>query len=196
MPVVELSEPAHADELNHVTVDNIAGMRAVTEHLITAHHLTNFGFVGDTTGSDQQARFKGFQSALRGAGLRVPRKSLSPAGSTVRNTSAIVDELLARGRLPQALVCVTDQDALAAMDALRAAGVVIPREVAIVGFDGIAAGRIGHPTLTTVRQPMEQMGRAVVDILVERLDHPELSPARRQLPTKIILRESCGCPQP
>jgi DNA-binding LacI/PurR family transcriptional regulator len=195
MPVVELSEPAHQDELNHVTVDNTAGMRAVTEHLITAHHLTNLGFVGDTTGSDQQARFQGFQSALRDAGLRVPRKSLSPAGSTVRNTSAIVGELLSHRRLPQALVCVTDQDALATMDALHGAGVVVPREIAVVGFDGIAAGRIGRPTLTTVRQPMEQMGREVVDILIDRLNHPELPPARRQLPTKVVLRESCGCPQ-
>ncbi|HEY5882890.1 MAG TPA: LacI family DNA-binding transcriptional regulator [Nakamurella sp.] len=194
MPVVELSA-ANQDELNHVTIDNAAGMRAVTDHLITAHHLTNLGFLGDTTGSDQQARFQGFRAALRAAGLRVPRKSLSPLGSTVRDTSAIVGTLLARRGLPQALVCVTDQDALAAMDALRLAGVVVPHDVAVVGFDGIAAGRIGHPTLTTVRQPMEQMGREVVDILIDRLDHPELPPARRRLPTRVVLRESCGCPQ-
>lgn len=195
MPVVELSEPAHQDELNHVTVDNAEGMRAVTEHLITAHHLTSLGFLGDTAGSDQQARFRGFRSALRAAGLRAPRKPLSPLGSSVRDASAIVGDLLARRQLPQALVCVTDQHALEAMDALRRAGVVVPAHVAVVGFDGIAAGRIVHPTLTTVRQPMEQMGRMVVDVLIDRLNHPELPPARRQLPTRVVLRESCGCPR-
>ena len=81
------------------------------------------------------------------------------------------------------------------MDVLRLAGSAVPRDVAVVGFDGIVAGRIGHPTLTTVRQPMEQMGREVVDILIDRLDTPELPPARRRLPTRLILRESCGCRQ-
>jgi LacI family transcriptional regulator len=192
MPVVELSEPHVPDELNHVTVDNTAGMRVVTDHLIGAHQLTSLGFLGDTTGSDQQARFRGFRSALRAAGLRVPRKSLSPLGNG--DAAAVVRNLIALGSLPRALVCATDQDALAAMDALRLAGVVVPRDVAVVGFDGIVAGRIGHPTLTTVRQPMEQMGREVVDILVNRLDHPELPPVRRELPTRLVLRESCGCP--
>jgi LacI family transcriptional regulator len=149
------------------------------------------GFLGDTTGSDQQARFQGFRSALRAAGLRVPRKSLSPLGN--RDASGVVRHLIAGQLLPQALVCATDQDALAAMDALRLAGVAVPRDLAVVGFDGIAAGRIGHPTLTTVRQPMEQMGREVVDILIDRLDHPELPPVRRELPTRVVLRESCGC---
>lgn len=194
MPVVELSEPGQLDELNHVTVDNVRGTRAVTDHLITAHRLTDFGFLGDTTGSDQQARFTGFRAALRAAGLRVPRKSLSPNGTTTFDTGAIVDRLVASGHLPKALVCATDQDALAAIDALHRAGVTVPGEVAVVGFDGIVAGRIGHPTLTTVRQPMEQMGREVVDILVGQLDHPGQPPIRRELPTRVVIRESCGCP--
>lgn len=193
MPVVELSEPGQLDELNHVTVDNVAGTRAVTHHLIDVHHLTDFGFIGDTIGSDQQARFTGFRAALRAAGLRVPRKSLSPTGTTTFDTGPLVSHLAAAGQLPKALVCATDQDALAAIDALRTAGLSVPRDVAVVGFDGIAAGRIGHPTLTTVRQPMEQMGREVVDILVGRLDNPAQPPVRRQLPTRVVIRESCGC---
>ena len=90
MPVVELSA-AHQDGLNHVTVDNAAGTQALTNHLITAHHLTDLGFLGDTAGSDQLARFQGFRAALRAAGLRVPRKSLSAPGSTVRGTPAVVE---------------------------------------------------------------------------------------------------------
>ncbi len=196
MPVVELSELGDQDELNHVTVDNTEGMRAVTDHLISRHRLTDLGFLGDTAGSDQQARFQGFRIALRAAGLRVPRKSLSPLGSPVPQTASTVGSLLARRNLPRALVCATDQVALAAMDALRLAGVSVPGEVAIVGFDGIAAGRIGHPTLTTVRQPMEQMGRAVVDIIIDRLNQPDQPPALRQFPTRVVLGESCGCPAP
>jgi DNA-binding LacI/PurR family transcriptional regulator len=193
IPVVELSEPSHDDELNHLTVDNAAGMRELTEHLITQHHLTNLAFLGGTAGSDQLARFQGFRAAVQAAGLTAQRKSLSPSGSTVHDSGRIVERLLTRGRLPQGLVCATDQDALAAMDTLRRADISVPREVAVVGFDGIAAGRIVSPTLTTVRQPMEQMGREVVDILVSRLAEPDLPPVRRQLPVRMVLRESCGC---
>ena len=79
------------------------------------------------------------------------------------------------------------------MDALRLAGVDVPRDVAVTGFDGIAAGRIIRPTLTTVRQPMEQMGRAVVDILIDHLESPGQPPTSRQLPVRVVVRESCGC---
>ena len=120
IPVVELSEPDHDDQLSHVTVDNVAGMRAITEHLIAVHRLESLVFVGDTTGSDQQARFQGFRAALRAAGLRVPRKSLCGPGGVINNAAAVVSDLRARGPLPQAAVCATDQEALGADG--RAAG--------------------------------------------------------------------------
>jgi LacI family transcriptional regulator len=194
IPVVEMSENPHGDELNHVTVDNVAGMRALTEHLITVHGLRRFAFVGDPAGSDQLARFQGFQAALGAAGLAVPSSAIAHPGGVVRQAARIVDDLLADGKFPQALVCATDQEALALMDALRLVGVDVPRDVAVTGFDGIAAGRIIRPPLTTVRQPMEQMGRAVVDILIEQLENPGQPPMSRQLPVRVVLRESCGCP--
>ncbi len=80
IPVVELSENPHGDELNHVTVDNVAGMRALTNHLISVHGLREFAFVGDTAGSDQLARFQGFQAALGAAGLAVPAAVDRPSG--------------------------------------------------------------------------------------------------------------------
>ncbi len=194
IPVVELSQPSTNDDLNHVTVDNVGGMRALTTHLLTDHRLADIRFLGDTTGFDQQRRFRGFRAALRAASLPIPRASLSPAGATAQEAAEVVHRMLQQTALPQALVCVTDQDALAAMDALHAAGVVVPRDIIVTGFDGIAAGRVARPSLTTVRQPMEAMGRTVVDILLRRLARPEDPPISRQLPVSVVLRESCGCP--
>jgi LacI family transcriptional regulator len=193
IPVVELSEPSHDDRLNHVTVDNVAGMRALTEHLITEHGLRDLHFVGALDSSDNWARFTGFRSALRSAGLRVPRTPFACCGGDTRQAAIVVSDLLARGALPHGLVCVTDQEALAMMEALSGAGVELPEAVAVTGFDGIAAGRIVRPALTTVRQPMEAMGRAVVDILVGRLADPDEAPVSRQLPVHVLLRNSCGC---
>ena len=122
IPVVEMSETAHDDELNHVTVDNVAGMRALTDHLIAAHGLRTFAFVGDTAGSDQLGRFQGFQAALGAAGLPVPSSSIAHRGGVIRQAAIIVADLQATGQLPDALVCATDQEALALMDAASARG--------------------------------------------------------------------------
>lgn len=194
IPVVELSEPSHHDELDHVTVENHAGVQELTRHLIADHGIRKLQFVGDPVGSDQLARFAGFRAALREAGLRSPAKPLTRPGGALRHTPAIVADLLNRDALPRALVCATDQQALAVLDALRGAGISVPGDVAVTGFDGIAAGRIVQPSLTTVRQPMEQMGREVVDILIDKLAHPDRPPVNRQLPVRVLRRESCGCP--
>ncbi len=193
IPVVEMSCKSDQDEINHVTVDNVGGMRALTEHLIVEHRLRNLAFVGDTAGSDQAERFQGFRAAVRAAGLRIPRKAIAHPGGVIRYADVIVGDLLARRALPEAFVCATDQEALALMDALARVGVRVPGDVAVTGFDGIAAGRIVRPILTTVRQPMELMGRAAVDILIDQLDRPDQPPVSRQLPVRIALQESCGC---
>lgn len=193
IPVVMLSERPHGDGLSHVTVDNSGGLRAVTEHLLGAHGLRDLLFVGELTTFDAEQRLAGFRAALRATGLRVPRK---PFPSAVDQAAAVrlVDDLLARDALPEAFVCVTDQTALNVMEALAARSVAVPGRVAVTGFDGILAGRIVRPGLTTVRQPMEAMGRAVVGILVDRLGDPAGQPAWRRLPVEVVLRESCGCP--
>lgn len=193
IPVVEMSETSRDDELNHVTVDNVGGMRVLTDHLIKVHGLRTFAFVGDTAGSDQLARFQGFKVALGAAGLPVPSAAIAHPGGVIRQAAVIVRDAQAQGAMPDAMVCATDQEALALMDALAGAGIDVPRDVAVTGFDGIAAGRIVRPALTTVRQPMEQMGRAVVDILIDQLDRPGQPLTSRQLPVRVVLRETCGC---
>jgi len=193
IPVVEVSEPSDEDALSHVTVDNFTGMRALTEHLVQDHGLRDLLFIGTSVMSDIEARFKGFQASLHAAGLRVARQPLALRGDVGNPAAMIIGDLVGAKTLPEGVVCATDQDALAIMDALADAGIDVPRQVAVTGFDGIVAGCIARPTLTTVRQPMEQMGRAVVDILIKRLAHPEDPPLSRQLPVQILLRESCGC---
>ncbi|KIS25677.1 LacI family transcriptional regulator [Arthrobacter sp. SPG23] len=192
IPVVEISESVHNRELDHVTVDNVSGVRAITEHLIAAHGLSELMFLGGMPSSDNDERLAGFLGALSDAGLPNTREPKYPCGSE-QSVTEVVRAICEQGSLPDAFVCATDQDALVVMDALAAAGVNVPRDVAVTGFDGIAAGRVIRPSLTTVRQPMEQMGRTMVDLLLDRLDHPDKPPAAIRLPVRVILRESCGC---
>ena len=69
----------------------------------------------------------------------------------------------------------------------------VPRDAAVTGFDGVVAGRLSSPPLTTVRQPMEAMGRLAVDILMGSLADPAVPPVDRTLPVRMIVRRTCGC---
>ena len=193
IPVVEISESVRNRDLDHVTVDNASGIREITQHLINAHSLTRLMFLGGELSSDNDERLEAFLGALHDAGLSPAREPSYPCGgeqSVVETIRAVCQG----GTLPEAIVCATDQDALVVLDTLAAAGVEVPSDVAVTGFDGIAAGRVVRPPLTTVRQPMEQMGRTMVELLLDRLDHPEKPPAAVRLPVRVVLRESCGCP--
>lgn len=192
IPVVEVSESLRNRSVDHVTVDNASGMRAITEHLVNVHGLAEPMFIGAMPSSDNDERLDAFRAALAEAGLEMRHEAQYPAGSESA-VAETVRTLCALGSLPQAFVCATDQDALVVMDVLSEAGVEVPKQVAVTGFDGIAAGRVIRPSLTTVRQPMERMGRTMVDLLLDRLDHPEKPPVELRLPVRMVLRESCGC---
>ena len=192
IPVVEISESVRNRDLDHVTVDNASGIRALTEHLIGAHSLTRLMFLGGMPSSDNDERLEAFLEALRDAGLTPALEPRFPCGGE-QSVAGAIRTICQDGALPEAIVCATDQDALVVLDALAAAGVRVPEDVAVTGFDGIAAGRVVRPPLTTVRQPMEQMGRTMVELLLDRLDHPEKPPVALRLPVRVVLRESCGC---
>ena len=193
IPVVAVSEPPQDDRLSHVTVDNRGGMRAVTEHLIRDHGRRDLLFVGGLNPAEGRDRFAGFRDALRAAGLRVPRKPLVP-GTYVTATGRAAVALPADLPMPEAFVCATDDVALDVLDILAARGVRVPAQVAVTGFDGVVAGRVVRPALTTVRQPMVEMGRLVVDVLRKRIADPTRPPDFCELPVQVVLRESCGCP--
>jgi DNA-binding LacI/PurR family transcriptional regulator len=194
IPVVQLSEPSHNDALSHVTVDNASGTYALTEHLIGEHGLSNLQFAGPAdTSSDFQARFRGFQNALHAAGVTPPEQALTFGAGSERTAADVIARLLADDALPQGFVCALDEYALRLMDALAASGIRVPEDVAVTGFDGIVAGRIHRPSLTTVRQPMEHMGRIAAQILIDRSENPAQHPRNEQLPVQVVIRESCGC---
>ncbi len=109
----------------------------------------------------------------------------------------VINRLLAAGRaLPRAIVCANDQTALGVMSALREHGIGVPGQVAVTGFDDIPLARHLRTSLTTVRQPIREMGTTAFDVLYSMLNR-RAPPARDiVLPTELIRRESCGCPVP
>src|SRR5262245_34617392 len=96
---------------------------------------------------------------------------------------------------PTAIIASNDLSAFGAMDAIRQRGLRIPEDISIVGFDDIAQSSIVYPKLTTVRQPLDQMGRVAVKMLLEHIEDSERNPRRVTLATRLIIRDSCQPPK-
>jgi LacI family transcriptional regulator len=170
IPVVSVTEGADDPHLNSITVDNRQGMTDLVRHLVEVHRIGSAAFVGAAETADYRARFAAFRDVLEQAGI--------PAASD---------------SMPEAYVCRTDADALDLLNDLRAKGIRVPEDVIVTGFDGLAAGLISRPTLTTVRQPMHDLGVAAVELLLNRIADPESPAEHRRFPVELTIRHSCGC---
>ncbi|RAS31434.1 LacI family transcriptional regulator [Streptomyces avidinii] len=196
LPVVMLAGPREIDHLDHLVVANAAGERELTRHLIEDHGLHRLAFVGgDPDSPDAEARFRGFREACGDAGLPVPDAPDLRTGMMTRAEGARAAEtLLDRGgERPDAMVFANDQMAVGALRALERREVRVPEDMAVTGFDGIPLSRIVRPSLTTVRQPIRQLGEQAVELLVQRLADPSREPVSLELPVSLARRASCGC---
>jgi len=191
-PMVMVSEAAIPGlPVGSVTVDNRAGVGALVRHLIVAHGHRTFEFVGrPTVALDYRERRQGFEDALTEAGISVPEVTRVGDSGRTGTRDAFLHRLRERP-LPDAFVCASDQTALGVIEAMQAQGIRVPTDVAVTGFDGIVAGRLCTPSLTTVRQPMETLGRTAVRLLSEQMAGE--GARHLTLPVQLAVRRSCGC---
>ena len=198
VPVVVMAGPDRSVDHDRIRVDNERGMAALVRHLVVDHGYADVWYLGGTAWArDDQERFAGFRSALLDAGLDAPEVpalrgdySRGVARELVRG---LVEESRQGGApLPRALVCGNDQMALGVLDVLVEEGVDVPGEVAVTGFDGVDETQSTTPRLTTVQQPMTELGRIAVERLVARIAAPTGAPTTVDVPVRVLLRGSCG----
>lgn len=194
IPVVVLSGPPRGDDYDHVTVSNAEAMGEVARHVLAQVGEGQIAFLaGPADSPDGEERREAVAVAVEAAGrsagaLRVLR------GDFTRAFGRRAAEELLRHEVPAALIAANDQMALGAMDVFREAGVRVPEDVLVTGFDGIEAASLSAPPLTTVRQPMIELGRAAVQVLARRLERADAPPVTARLPVRILLRESSRRP--
>ena len=191
IPVVLMAGPSRGDDFDHVGVSNTEGMRSLTAHLIEQLGVTDLVYVaGPVDSPDDAERYLGFVQALEARGIDPASLPLLRGDFSRVRARTIAEGLLASGQLPRALVCGNDQMALGVLDMFDRHGVRVPDDVIVTGFDGIDAGRQSSPRLTTVHQPMVDLGRAAMRAMLSRLERPEQPPISVRLPVQVLLRES------
>lgn len=175
-----------------IGAENVASATELTEHLFE-HGRRQMLFVGDTdAATDIRERYEGFVAAHRARGAEPAEPVHIPFRES--HGSAFAERLLAGEYEADALVCGNDELALAIMARLMDGGVDVPGDIAVVGWDDVMTARYVRPGLTTVRQPVQELGALAADRLHELVTGGEPKPERRLLPTEVVIRSSCGCP--
>jgi LacI family transcriptional regulator len=194
VPVVCFAAGRAPADLDSVCVDNFEGARAATKHLLEHGHDDLAFVAGPSRSPEERARSNGFGRALSDAGAKRTARPQARGDFTERGGLRAVTELLRqRRRPPRALVVGNDQMAVGALRGLANAGLSVPRDVALTGFDDIELARHVQPALTTVRQPMREIGAECTRLLLRRIADPYAERSAVVLPTTLVVRRSCGC---
>jgi LacI family transcriptional regulator len=189
LPVVLLAR-RDVDGADSVAAENILSAERLTEHLL-GHGHRRLAFLGDPGHSfDVQERWAGVCAVLRRHGLA--RADPIPCASGEPSARAAAAALLRSSDRPDAIVCGNDERALATLLAAEDLGLRVPDDVAVTGWDDIMAARHARPALTTVRQPMRELGAWAARALDERIRGLRTAAVNELLPTRLVVRASCG----
>ena len=192
IPVALLAQHP-VDRVPAVRVDNYAAMLDTTGHLLDAHGYEPIVFLGDPTNSpDLTDRWNGFVAAHHVRNRTPPAKPVK-IGLNQQSGLRAAAFLLAGPNPPRAIVCANDETALGAYAAAAAAGIRIPDDLALTGFDDIPMAGLVSPGLTTVAQPMRKLGAKVAQILLAQIRGDPPGAPDVILSTRLLIRGSCGC---
>ena len=172
-------------------IENRSGARKVVDHLLDQGYESIGVIEGPLKSFDVQERLQGHRDALEAAGIDPDAQVRIEGDFTQESGYAAGKELLKLDRLPDAVFALNDYMAIGAMAALQEAGVRIPADLAIAGFDDIPSARYASPSLTTVRIPVYDLGRCAAERLLRRIHRDPVDEPRAQtLPSELKVRAS------
>lgn len=187
VPVVFGGRPVRVRENDYVVdVDNVAGAHKATAHLVSQGRTRIATISGPLTMISSADRVQGYRAALADAGLSPFAEA--EGDYTEASGAAAARQILEHG-VPDAIFAASDLMARGALTALRAAGLSVPADVAMIGYDDTSVALSTDPPLTTIRQPMYAQGSAMANVLLSRLSGGE-PPQTTILPTELVVRDS------
>ncbi|MFF1296950.1 MULTISPECIES: LacI family DNA-binding transcriptional regulator [unclassified Streptomyces] len=190
LPTVLAGRRSPDESLSHVHSDNTGGAAAAVNHLLARGRHTVATISGPLDMDVARSRLQGWREALEKAGHQAPDRLVASADFTEEGGAAAMRSLLERVPELDALFVASDVMAAGALAELRRQGRSVPDDVAVVGFDDSIIARHTNPPLSTVRQPVEEIGAMIGRILLEEIGDPERPRRRVTLPTELVVRES------
>jgi two-component system sensor histidine kinase/response regulator len=196
LPIVSLG--GTLEGVPSIAVDNAQGLREALVHLIEDHgHRCIACIRGPEANEDAQQRYHTYTSVLTEYGIPLDPALvahcdfLRPSGKAA--ITMLLDERMLRPQADfEAIVAANDDVAFGVMEALQARDIRVPHDVAVIGFDDVETASLVTPPLTTVQQPLHEKGEKAVEMLLKLVSGEKIS-GQVTLPTKAIIRQSCGC---
>jgi DNA-binding LacI/PurR family transcriptional regulator len=194
VPIVLLNNQHPSDFMHSVTIDNPAASFEAVRHLIDLNHR-RIAYIGDRFGCQSDTdRFGGYRSALDLAYLPFAPEYVAHGNGKSDGGASAMAALLSLPSPPTAVFCYNDMTALGAMTAIAARGLKVPNDLSVVGFDDVFVAQYSAPPLTTVRQPMREMGRLALETLIKLLAGTGSQP-NIKVPGELIVRASTAPPK-
>lgn len=178
-----------------IVADNAGGIRAAMEHLVTHGHRSVAFIAGsqDDMAGDSGARLAAYWAALADYGLVRDERLVAYSEHTYDTGDSAMRQILNSGAAFTAVLASNDESAFGAMPALAAAGLRIPQDVAVIGFDDRPECTVQEPALTSVHIPLFKMGYRAVELLLQQIRGCAEATEPVKIPTRLVQRESCGC---
>ncbi|HMQ34267.1 MAG TPA: LacI family DNA-binding transcriptional regulator [Chloroflexaceae bacterium] len=195
-PLVLIGRHPYLEGLSTVDSENFEGAREATAHLIGLGHRRVATITGRLTMQSGVDRRDGYEQALLAAGLPLDPALIVEGDYTQERGYRAMRQLLALPRPPTAVFAGSDATAFGAQRAIHEAGLRMPEDVALVGFDDVPAAAYANPPLTTMRQPSAELGEQAVRVLLAHIEDPGRHPTAVRLPTALVVRASCGAASP
>jgi len=190
LPLIFVGRPFQSENVSYIDIDNTDGAYNAVSHLIRLGYkriATIAGSEQSTVGIDRK---QGYVKALQDRDLPVDENLITESDFTeVGGYDAMVHLL---SNKPEAVFAASDVMAVGAIRAVRNAGMVIPDDIAIVGFDDLPVAKMTNPALTTIRQPINRLGSTAVEMLIDMIQNGSKPHNRIILSTELVVRDSCG----
>jgi DNA-binding LacI/PurR family transcriptional regulator len=190
VPTVMLGRRSADESITYVDADNTGGARNAVTHLLNSGRSAVATITGPLDMFVAQCRLRGYREALGRVGVDAKPSWVAEGDFTEASGRAAMAELIAREPGIDAVFAASDSMAAGALDALRAAGRRVPQDVAVIGFDDFLLAQRTDPTLTTVRQPLQEIGRTMVRLLMEEMEDSGVAWRHVSLRTELVLRGS------
>ncbi|MGB3731911.1 LacI family DNA-binding transcriptional regulator [Microbacterium sp.] len=193
VPIVAIDPHEGPDGPATVSVINVDGARAATEHLISLGHRRIGHLRGRTDLISAQQREQGYREALDAAGIPFDPALIADGGYRAADSTAGAHALLERADRPTAIFAANDLSAIELLRVAAERGLRVPEDLSVIGFDDISEAAAHVPQLSTVRQPLAEMGAAAVRLLLRMLDGGEREDVR--MPAELVVRETTAPPR-
>jgi LacI family repressor for deo operon, udp, cdd, tsx, nupC, and nupG len=189
IPLVALCEEIPGADIPQIAIDNRAAASGMVRHLAGLGHRSIAYVSGPAGNVLEQERFRGYRDGLEEAGIPFDPALVFPGNYTIGAGVEAGRELVSRSSRPTATFCTSDESAIGLMRTLISAGLRVPEDMSVAGFDDIEFAAVTEPALTTIHQPRRELGQAAASALIGLLQGRG-APRRIRLETELVIRDS------